>query len=588
MNANSQGNECSLSCIDTNIQYWQSNTVDEQDQEPKSVDSRKNDRTVENENRIVSYSDIKYTTSSQSRNYLEQYPYGETDYLNTPYFSCVNNDYMRSGYCKNKMQGARGYGNYPYTVDRYGIYNSSGITKLWSKTARSYWDEEKTYTLNVETGNLTVSRRLGKMDNFIIFSSTHYNNMINGTKLLNVTKMTRGKRDGILKNEKERVVVKTGAMYLKGVWISFERAEILAKKHHIYGILEPLFDLNLLPDIPDRTSIGNYSALTRSRTLAHASSDSKLGLLNAYNSTPGYIYENKSKFEDYVDSYNSYKYNLSDLNSNIVNQAPSKKANLPSIKPVSGIFSSNKLIYGAGHYYVNEGENMSIINAKNTTNNLYGNYSENLFNESLHENKNGELSNSYGDYYNSGYSYNGYYSYENGRCEAVSTSQGGTVEKSQYYYQNPELPSENFRSQLLDTEILDLKKYSNMGIYDTPSQVFIENNSGEFRINENVDLDINTCIDQRNKRSKDDFHVPERDRAGHSIADLSGVSGIIENNPCNYYGSENKSYHHSLKINYLTAIDSSGTPEYSMSDNNKTNHMLKEEYRESNRDYRKL
>lgn len=42
--------------------------------------------------------------------------------------------------------------------------------------------------------------------------------MINGTKLLNVTGMSRGKRDGILKNEKSRVVVKVGSMHLKGVW----------------------------------------------------------------------------------------------------------------------------------------------------------------------------------------------------------------------------------------------------------------------------------------------------------------------------------------------------------------------------------
>jgi protein SOK2 len=42
--------------------------------------------------------------------------------------------------------------------------------------------------------------------------------MINGTKLLNVVGMSRGKRDGILKNEKGRVVVKVGAMHLKGVW----------------------------------------------------------------------------------------------------------------------------------------------------------------------------------------------------------------------------------------------------------------------------------------------------------------------------------------------------------------------------------
>lgn len=42
--------------------------------------------------------------------------------------------------------------------------------------------------------------------------------MINGTKLLNVAGMTRGRRDGILKSEKIRHVVKIGPMHLKGVW----------------------------------------------------------------------------------------------------------------------------------------------------------------------------------------------------------------------------------------------------------------------------------------------------------------------------------------------------------------------------------
>jgi enhanced filamentous growth protein 1 len=44
------------------------------------------------------------------------------------------------------------------------------------------------------------------------------NDMVNGTKLLNVAGMSRGKRDGILKSEKLRNVVKVGAMHLKGVW----------------------------------------------------------------------------------------------------------------------------------------------------------------------------------------------------------------------------------------------------------------------------------------------------------------------------------------------------------------------------------
>lgn len=50
-------------------------------------------------------------------------------------------------------------------------------------------------------------------------TDTHSDNhMINGTKLLNVAGMTRGRRDGILKSEKMRHVVKIGPMHLKGVW----------------------------------------------------------------------------------------------------------------------------------------------------------------------------------------------------------------------------------------------------------------------------------------------------------------------------------------------------------------------------------
>lgn len=44
------------------------------------------------------------------------------------------------------------------------------------------------------------------------------NCFINGTKLLNVANMTRGRRDGLLKSEKNRKVVKIGPMHLKGVW----------------------------------------------------------------------------------------------------------------------------------------------------------------------------------------------------------------------------------------------------------------------------------------------------------------------------------------------------------------------------------
>ena len=89
------------------------------------------------------------------------------------------------------------------------------------------------------------------------------NHMINGTKLLNVAGMTRGRRDGILKSEKMRHVVKIGPMHLKGVWcvmldtcftkatpltvlrIPFERALDFANKEKITELLYPLFVHNI-------------------------------------------------------------------------------------------------------------------------------------------------------------------------------------------------------------------------------------------------------------------------------------------------------------------------------------------------------
>lgn len=53
---------------------------------------------------------------------------------------------------------------------------------------------------------------------FLLTLKNADNHMINGTKLLNVAGMTRGRRDGILKSEKIRHVVKIGPMHLKGVW----------------------------------------------------------------------------------------------------------------------------------------------------------------------------------------------------------------------------------------------------------------------------------------------------------------------------------------------------------------------------------
>lgn len=109
--------------------------------------------------------------------------------------------------------------------------------------------------------------------------------MINGTKLLNVAGMTRGRRDGILKSEKTRHVVKIGPMHLKGVWyvscynsppggtsvltasrIPFDRALDFANKEKITEQLYPLFVHNIgallyHPQNTGRQSIGGTTAI---------------------------------------------------------------------------------------------------------------------------------------------------------------------------------------------------------------------------------------------------------------------------------------------------------------------------------------
>jgi enhanced filamentous growth protein 1 len=66
------------------------------------------------------------------------------------------------------------------------------------------WEDEGSLCYLVEAKGICVARR-------------EDNNYINGTKLLNVAGMTRGRRDSILKSEKFRHV-KIGPMHLRGVW----------------------------------------------------------------------------------------------------------------------------------------------------------------------------------------------------------------------------------------------------------------------------------------------------------------------------------------------------------------------------------
>ncbi|KAL1967817.1 hypothetical protein VTN77DRAFT_2506 [Rasamsonia byssochlamydoides] len=100
------------------------------------------------------------------------------------------------------------------------------------RVTATLWEDEGSLCYQVEAKGVCVARR-------------EDNHMINGTKLLNVAGMTRGRRDGILKSEKIRHVVKIGPMHLKGVWIPFERALDFANKEKITDLLYPLFVHNI-------------------------------------------------------------------------------------------------------------------------------------------------------------------------------------------------------------------------------------------------------------------------------------------------------------------------------------------------------
>ncbi|KAI9790228.1 MAG: hypothetical protein M1833_001972 [Piccolia ochrophora] len=100
------------------------------------------------------------------------------------------------------------------------------------RVTATLWEDEGSLCFQVEAKGVCVARR-------------EDNHMINGTKLLNVAGMTRGRRDGILKSEKMRHVVKIGPMHLKGVWIPFERALDFANKEKITEQLYPLFVHNI-------------------------------------------------------------------------------------------------------------------------------------------------------------------------------------------------------------------------------------------------------------------------------------------------------------------------------------------------------
>jgi protein SOK2 len=114
------------------------------------------------------------------------------------------------------LSGAQSYA--PHSFDHTGQVAPPGMKP---RVTATLWEDEGSLCFQVEAKGVCVARREGMyylqptkgITNFLLD-----NHMINGTKLLNVAGMTRGRRDGILKSEKTRHVVKIGPMHLKGVW----------------------------------------------------------------------------------------------------------------------------------------------------------------------------------------------------------------------------------------------------------------------------------------------------------------------------------------------------------------------------------
>jgi hypothetical protein len=94
---------------------------------------------------------------------------------------------------------------YPHAQQPFDTTGQVAPTGAKPRVTATLWEDEGSLCFQVEAKGVCVARR-------------EDNHFINGTKLLNVAGMTRGRRDGILKSEKVRHIIKIGPMHLKGVW----------------------------------------------------------------------------------------------------------------------------------------------------------------------------------------------------------------------------------------------------------------------------------------------------------------------------------------------------------------------------------
>ncbi|OZJ06679.1 hypothetical protein BZG36_00394 [Bifiguratus adelaidae] len=107
-----------------------------------------------------------------------------------------------------------------------------------ARVTTCWWEEEKTLYYQMQVRGFCITRR-------------NDNGMVNGTKLLNLAQLSRGKRDAALKHVHGRRVQKTGPMHLKGVWIPLAQAVEFAHMYDLYSVLEPILTMESCPSLID-------------------------------------------------------------------------------------------------------------------------------------------------------------------------------------------------------------------------------------------------------------------------------------------------------------------------------------------------
>ncbi|KAK9445581.1 Cell pattern formation-associated protein STUA [Metarhizium brunneum] len=187
-------------------------------------------------NNLTSYQHPPHLMQPGPSNYSNPNPYGQypqyANGLTSPSAAQAVSNPMGAAPSVLPLPGVTGQAS---MANHYAGFDTTGQNPppgMKPRVTATLWEDEGSLCFQVEARGICVARR-------------EDNHMINGTKLLNVAGMTRGRRDGILKSEKVRHVVKIGPMHLKGVWIPYERALDFANKEKITEMLYPLFVHNI-------------------------------------------------------------------------------------------------------------------------------------------------------------------------------------------------------------------------------------------------------------------------------------------------------------------------------------------------------